>query len=77
MKNQPSDTEQLGQLIKAVRKNKELSQKDLSKLVHGNENHHAAISRIESGKLKEVQFCTVNNILKALGIDVISLIQQK
>lgn len=72
-----NNTEELGQLIKAIRKNKELSQKQLSVLVHGSENHHAAISRIESGKLKEVQFCTINNILKALDIDIIELIQQK
>lgn len=66
---------ELGSIIKSHRTEQKISQKQLSVMIFGNENHNASISRIESGKLKEVQFFTIYNILKALDIDIFTLIQ--
>jgi len=65
----------IGPILKAKRTAKNLSQKQLSVIIFGDENHNASISRIENGKIEEVKFATISNILKALDIDLINLIQ--
>lgn len=66
---------ELGSILKNRRTNKNLSQKQLSSIIFGDENHNASISRIENGKIEEVKFDTISKILKALDIDLIKLIQ--
>ena len=75
MKQSDPKAVELGSIIKSRRTEKKISQKQLSFMIFGDENHNASISRIESGKLKEVQFFSIYNILKALDIDLITLIQ--
>jgi len=65
----------IGAILKEKRTSKNLSQKTLSLMIFGDENHNASISRIENGKIEEVKFVTISNILKALDIDLIKLIQ--
>lgn len=75
MPNPETKATQLGSILKNRRKNKNLSQKQLSVIIFGDENHNASISRIENGKIEEVKFETISKILKALDIDLINLIQ--
>jgi transcriptional regulator with XRE-family HTH domain len=66
---------EIGSLIKNRRKEKKLSQKELSMKIFGDDNHDASISRIEKGAWEKTQFLTINNILNALDIDLINLIK--
>lgn len=70
-----SASNSIGAILKAKRTSKNLSQKTLSLMIFGDENHNASISRIENGKIEEVKFDTISKILKALDIDLIKLIQ--
>lgn len=69
--------QEVGTVIKSHRKKKKLSQKQLSVLVFGDETHQATISRLESGKHEKVQFDTVYNALKVLGVDIFKTINAK
>lgn len=66
---------QIGALIKKHRNRRKYSQKEVSKMIYGDENHHAQISRIENGEHDNVRFDTVYLILKALNIDLFMIIK--
>lgn len=69
-------SKEIGALIRIRRKNKKLSQKQLSEKIFGNENHNASISRIEKGDWENSKFITIYNILKALDVELISVIKK-
>lgn len=69
--------QQIGLIVKTQRKKKNLSQKELSIRIFGDETHHATISRLESGKHDKVQFDTVYNALNALGVDLFTMLNPK
>lgn len=66
---------QIGVLIKKHRNRRKYSQKELSKMIFGDDNHHALISRVENGEHDNVRFDTIYNILKALNIDLFMIIK--
>jgi transcriptional regulator with XRE-family HTH domain len=68
-------SQKIGTIVKTFRKEKKLSQKQLSEKVFGNDTHHATISRLESGKHENVRFDTVCITFEALGIDIFKLIK--
>jgi transcriptional regulator with XRE-family HTH domain len=70
-------SQELGAIIKKLRKDQKLSQKQLSQKIYGNQNSNATISRIEKGDWEKTNFITINNVLNALGVDVIALIKTK
>lgn len=65
---------QIGAILKEIRKNKKLTQKDLSIEMSGNTNLSGLISKIENGFHKEVRFSKVCAILSAMDIDLLKLI---
>jgi transcriptional regulator with XRE-family HTH domain len=70
-----TSSQEIGAIIKTLRKEKKLSQKQLSEKVFGNDTMHATISRLESGKHSKVHFNSVCITLEALGIDIFKLIK--
>ncbi len=70
-------SKEIGSIIKACRKNKKLSQKQLSEKIFGDDSRHSCISRLESGSHENIHFDTVYKTFLALGIDLFKLIKTK
>ena len=75
MKTIEQTMKQLGVSVKTKRKSLNLSQKELSLIVFDDKNRADVISRVESGKTKEVTFFTIFKVLKGLDIDILQLIK--
>jgi transcriptional regulator with XRE-family HTH domain len=62
---------EIGKLILKKRKEKDISQAQLSLMVYGNEHYATQISNIERNQLKGVKFMTILNLLAVLEINLI------
>jgi len=69
-------TAEIGERIKASRKTKNLSQKQLSIIAFGSETGHEIISKVECGKRESVQFDTIYKILIALDMDLFRILDK-
>jgi len=67
-------SQQIGAILKAKRKAKNLTQKQMAILAFNDEKQQSLLSRIENGEYKAVSFEDVTIILSGLGIDLIELI---
>lgn len=67
-------SKQIGEILKAKRKAKNLTQKQMAMLAFNDEKQQSLLSRIENGEYKAVGFEDVTIILSGLGIDLIELI---
>ena len=67
-------TQLIGTILKAKRKAKNLTQKQMAVLAFNDEKQQSLISRIEGGNYKAVGFEDITIILAGLGIDLIQLI---
>lgn len=65
---------QIGEIIRQKRKDKNLSQKQLSFAAYNDVKYQSLLSRVENGAYKDVRFEDVTIILSGLGIDLIELI---
>jgi transcriptional regulator with XRE-family HTH domain len=65
---------EIGSILRAKRKAKNLTQIQISVLAFNDEKRQSLISRIEGGEYKAVGFEDVTVILNSLGIDLIKLI---
>jgi transcriptional regulator with XRE-family HTH domain len=68
---------ELGEQIKDLRTQKELTLQELSKQIYGTENYASVISKIERNLNQGVTFNTVDKIVKYLGINLVSLLIEK
>jgi len=69
-------SEEIGAILRAKRKSKNLTQKQLAVLAYNDITCQGLISRIESGTYKEIRFQDVTIILSAFGIDLIEIIEK-
>lgn len=78
MENQEfyNTSQEIGAILRAKRKAKNLTQKQLAVLAYNDITCQGLISRIESGTYKEIRFQDVTIILAAFGIDLIDLIEK-
>lgn len=78
MENQEfyNTSQEIGAILRAKRKVKNLTQKQLAVLAYNDITCQGLISRIESGTYKEIRFQDVAIILSAFGIDLIDLIEK-
>lgn len=78
MENQEfyNTSQEIGAILRAKRKVKNLTQKQLAVLAYNDITCQGLISRIESGTYKEIRFQDVTIILAAFGIDLIDLIEK-
>lgn len=72
-----NSTKEIGDIIKARRKKKKLSQHQLAFKVFGDSSRRACISRLENGKHENIHFDTVYKTLLALGIDLFKILKPK
>lgn len=69
-------SQEIGAILRAKRKSKNLTQKQLAVLAYNDITCQGLISRIESGTYKEIRFQDVTIILSTFGIDLMDLIEK-